>query len=202
MARQAQAVAPVPAAQAASEPRYFATAADWAAWLDAHAATARELLVGFHKVGSGVPSMSWPQSVDEALCHGWIDGVRTRVDELRYSIRFTPRKAHSHWSAVNVARMAELQAQGRVQPAGEAAFALRHHARTAKAAYEQPGEPELDAALLAPLQADATAWAWFQAQAPWWRKQKLWWLAKAVQPATAQRRVAQLLAACQQQQRL
>ena len=85
-------------------PRYFKSAAEFGAWLDAHAETEAELLVGFVKVGSGPSSMTWPESVDEALCVGWIDGVRRRVDDERYSIRFTPRKAKSHWSAVNIAR--------------------------------------------------------------------------------------------------
>ena len=103
-------------------------------------------LVGFHTKGSGVPSMTWPESVDEALCVGWIDGVRRRVDDTRYTIRFTPRKARSTWSAVNVARVAELTREGRMRPAGLAAFERRTAERTGTYAYEQPAAATLDAA--------------------------------------------------------
>jgi uncharacterized protein YdeI (YjbR/CyaY-like superfamily) len=105
-----------------AEPVFFAGPADWRAWLEANHATASEISVGFWKVGSGKPSISWPQSVDEALCFGWIDGVRHRIDDEAYRIRFTPRKPGGIWSQVNVKRFAELKAQGRVTPAGQAAF--------------------------------------------------------------------------------
>src|SRR4051812_9192148 len=103
-------------------PTFFETPAAFRAWLEAHHATAKELLVGFYKKGSGKPSITWPESVDEALCFGWIDGVRRRIDDMSYSIRFTPRKTSSIWSAVNVARVAELTALGRMQPDGLRAF--------------------------------------------------------------------------------
>lgn len=179
-----------------TEPLYFDSAADFRAWLAAHAASARELLVGFHKVGSGRPHMTWPQSVDEALCVGWIDGVRKRVDDTRYTIRFTPRKAGSHWSAVNIRRVAELQALGRMQPAGLAAFAQRSEARTARAAYEQPGMPALPPQDEALFRADAAAWAFFERQAASWRKRMLWRILSARQPQTRERRLAQLIADC------
>ena len=106
-------------------PTFFATAAAFRQWLELHAAEATELLVGFHKVDSGRPSMSWSESVDEALCFGWIDGIRRRLGEASYSIRFTPRRPGSIWSAVNTRRAAALAAQGRMAPAGLAAFEAR-----------------------------------------------------------------------------
>lgn len=99
----------------APTPTFFPTPDAFRQWLAAHASTATELLVGYHKVGSGKPSMTWSESVDEALCFGWIDGVRRRIDDAAYSIRFTPRKPTSIWSAVNIAKCAQLQAEGRLR---------------------------------------------------------------------------------------
>jgi uncharacterized protein YdeI (YjbR/CyaY-like superfamily) len=183
-------------------PLYFSHPAGFRDWLQAQGTTARSLLVGFHKVGSGTPAMRWPESVDEALCVGWIDGVRTRVDAQRYTIRFTPRKPGSHWSAVNVARMAELIAAGRVSPAGLAAWAQRDAARTARASYEQPGMPSLPPQAEAEFRTHPQAWAWFSAQAPSYRKKVIWNLLKAKQPATAARHLARLIEASAQQRRL
>src|SRR6476469_9146341 len=109
----------------APQPTFFATPDDFRAWLEAHHATAPELLVGFYKVGSGRPSITWPESVDEALCFGWIDGIRKRLDDTSYTIRFTPRKPRSTWSAINIKRAQELIDLGRMRPAGLAAFAAR-----------------------------------------------------------------------------
>jgi len=106
-------------------PTFFEDAAFFRSWLEVNASSSAELLVGFGKVGCGLPSMSWPESVDEALCFGWIDGVRRRIDGASYSIRFTPRKSTSIWSAVNIAKVQQLRALGRMTPAGEQAFAQR-----------------------------------------------------------------------------
>ena len=116
---------------------FFAGPAKFRDWLAAHHAEATELLVGFHKLDSGQPSLTWPESVDEALCFGWIDGVRRRIDETSYSIRFTPRKAASVWSAVNIAKVAKLEAEGRMTEAGRTAFARRRENRSGIYAYEQ-----------------------------------------------------------------
>ena len=124
-------------------PSFFASAAEFCAWLERHAATQAELLVGYHKVGSGRASMSWPESVDEALCFGWIDGVRKRIDEHTYQIRFTPRRPGSTWSAVNIAKAASLGASGRMRPAGVTAFACRTERKSSVYAYEQAGTLEL-----------------------------------------------------------
>src|SRR5258706_5599461 len=119
------------------KPLFFKTPADWRRWLEAHHDREDELLVGFYKRGSGRPSITWPESVDEALCFGWIDGIRRSVDEERYTIRFTPRKRTSTWSSVNIKRVAELTAQGLMQPAGLEAFKARREYRSGIYAYEQ-----------------------------------------------------------------
>src|ERR1700755_363137 len=118
------------------QPRFFANPALFRAWLNTHHGTAAELLVGFHKVGSGKASMSWPQAVDEALCFGWIDGVRKRIDANAYTIRFTPRRTGSIWSAVNLRRAAALIAQKRMQSAGRSAYETRRMGRSGIYSYE------------------------------------------------------------------
>jgi uncharacterized protein YdeI (YjbR/CyaY-like superfamily) len=176
-----------------TEATYFSSPEEWRRWLARHHATARELLVGFYKAGTGHPTMTWPQSVDEALCHGWIDGVRRRVDEERYTIRFTPRTATSTWSAVNIRRMAELEAEGRVQPAGRAAFARRQERRSGVYSYEQRPEafPEPYASA---LRRKAKAWAFFERQPPSYRRAVIWWVISARQEATREKRLAELIA--------
>ena len=117
---------------------FFATADELREWFVANAATASELVVGFHRVGSGLASITWPEAVDEALCVGWIDSVRRRIDETSYSNRFTPRRVGSTWSAINIKRVGELRDAGRMQPRGIAAFEARDAARSAIYAYERP----------------------------------------------------------------
>lgn len=178
------------------KPVFFESAAAFRAWLEAHGERERELLVGFHKVATGRPSLTWPQSVDEALCFGWIDGVRKRIDDGAYTIRFTPRRPGSIWSAVNVARVAALAGEGRMRPAGLAAFERRIERRTGVYAYEQR-----DAAALSPSQARRfrqarAAWRWFEAAAPSYRQRMLYWVVSAKKPETRERRLAQLIAAC------
>jgi len=149
-------------------PTFFADAADWRDWLEANHASAPELSVGFWKVGSGKPSMTWPQSVDEALCFGWIDAVRHRIDDAAYRIRFMPRKPGGIWSQVNLKRFAELDAAGRVAPAGRAAWEAGKH-RTKVYSYERAAG-ELSPQALALFRANAAAWTFFQAQPPGYRK--------------------------------
>ncbi len=174
-------------------PTFFATPAKWRAWLVKHHATAGELWVGFHKKGSGTPSITWPESVDEALCFGWIDGLRRSLDADRYVIRFTPRRSTSTWSAVNIRRVAELEASGRMRRAGRDAFAARRENRTGIYAYER--RPlDLPAEFAAPLRANRAAWAYWQGATPSYRKSVAWWIVSAKQAATRQRRLAQLIA--------
>jgi uncharacterized protein YdeI (YjbR/CyaY-like superfamily) len=175
------------------EPTFFATPARFRAWLKKHHETADELLVGFYKKGSGRPSITWPESVDEVLCVGWIDGVRRNVDEESYSIRFSPRQPASVWSAVNIRRVAVLIEEGRMTPAGLAAFEKRRENRSGIYAYEQRPQdlPEPHATT---FRQDAAAWAFFMAQPPYYRKTLVWWVVSAKQEATRESRLAKLIA--------
>src|SRR5690349_9037715 len=153
---------PAPRMPTAPTPTFFATPAAFRAWLAAHHDSADELWVGFYKKATGTPTITWAEAVDEALCYGWIDGIRKKVDEASYTNRCTPRRARSDWSAVNVARVAALTQAGRMQPPGLAAFAKRPPARTGSASSEPP-PVELDAASARAFRANRKAWAFFQA---------------------------------------
>ena len=175
------------------EPTFFATPAEFRAWLERHHADRRELLVGFYKKGSGRPSITWPQSVDEALCFGWIDGVRRSLGEEAYTIRFTPRQARSTWSAVNVRRAGELKADGRMTPAGLAAFEARSADRTAIYSHEQRRAAVLEPDQEARFRAAAEAWEWFQARPPWYRRAAIHWVTSAKRAETRERRLRALI---------
>ena len=175
--------------------RYFRSAALFRAWLAAHHATATELVVGFHKVGSGRPSLTWSESVDEALCYGWIDGIRRSVDETRYTIRFTPRRRTSTWSVVNIRRVGELERLGRMRAAGRAAFEARRENRSGLYSFEQR-RAALDPSGEAAMRRNKKAWAYWQAEAPSYRKAASWWVLSAKKPETRARRLAQLIADC------
>ena len=182
----------------ASEPRFFAAPSEFRAWLEAHHALETELFVGFHKRGSGLPSMTWPEAVDAALCFGWIDGVRKSIDETSYQIRFTPRKASSKWSSVNTKRVAELTVLGHMHEAGLKAFAARVAAKSGVYAYEQRHSIELDASQRKEFQRNKQAWEYFEAQANWYRKTALWWVVSAKQEATRVKRLSELIASSEQ----
>jgi uncharacterized protein YdeI (YjbR/CyaY-like superfamily) len=173
---------------------FFAAPDDFRAWLAEHHETERELLVGFHKRGSGRPSITWPESVDAALSFGWIDGVRRSIDEHSYSIRFTPRKRTSIWSAVNVARVAELVKSGKMAPAGLRAFAARTPERTGVYSFERNVAARLTAAQEKALRANRKAAAFFDGQAPWYQRAAIHWIVSAKRDETKERRLAQLIA--------
>lgn len=175
------------------EPVFFATPAEFRAWFEAHHETAQEVLVGFYKKDSGKPGITWPESVDEALCFGWIDGVRRSLDEISYCIRFTPRKPRSIWSDVNIKRAQELIVLGRMQPAGLKAFEQRTEARSRIYAYEQRNTAQLDEAAEQRFRANAAAWAFFQRQPPSYRRTAIWWVVSARQEATRINRLATLI---------
>jgi uncharacterized protein YdeI (YjbR/CyaY-like superfamily) len=183
-------------------PLFFATGALFGAWLRAHGGQQNELIVGFWKVGSGQRSMSWSESVDEALCVGWIDGVRQRIDEQAYQIRFTPRRPGSIWSAINLAKVERLQAQGRLQPAGLQAYAGRLAHKSAVYAYEQPQPAALTPEETAGFRQHTTAWAYFEACPPSYRQPVLHRITTAKKAETRARRLQQLIDACALQQRL
>jgi uncharacterized protein YdeI (YjbR/CyaY-like superfamily) len=172
---------------------FFATPVELRAWLEANHAQASELWVGFHKKGSGLPSMTWPEAVDEALCFGWIDGVRKSIDETSYANRFTPRKSRSTWSAVNIKRVRELVAEGRMRPAGLRAFAARADDKSGTYSYEQRDAVELGDAYERQFRAKHAAWDFFQAQAPSYRKAAIWWVVSAKKEETRQRRLTALI---------
>ena len=185
-----------------ADPIYFNTAAELESWFDEHADGSSKLIAGFMKKGSGHPSVTWPEAVDEALCVGWIDGVRHRIDDERYQIRFTPRKATSHWSAVNINRIPILQAQGRMTPAGLAAFEKRTAAKSMQASYEQATMPELSTAEQDQFRQNITAWACYQALPPGYLKRVVWWVVSAKQITTREKRLGELIQACEEGRRL
>ncbi len=176
-----------------AKPRFFATPVDFRPWLQEHHARAAELLVGFHKAKTGKPSLTWPQSVDEALCFGWIDGVRTSLGETSYTIRFTPRKPTSHWSAVNLKRVKELVAAKRMRPAGLRAYEKRSEGTSGRYSYEQRHTIELPAAALAKLRARAKAWKYFEAQPASYRTAAKHWVMSAKKQETRDKRLAILV---------
>jgi len=174
------------------EPKFFATPAAWREWLEKHHDKRQELLVGFYRKNSGHPSITWPESVDVALCFGWIDGVRRRIDSASYSIRFTPRKPRSIWSAVNINRVEELTRQALMNPAGLKAFEAREEKRSAIYAFEQKSI-EFEAAQEKQFRANPAAWRFFQSQPPWYRRTATWWVISAKREETKKQRLSTLI---------
>lgn len=177
-------------------PTFFKDAAAMRAWLSEHGATAHELIVGFVKTHTGQATLTWPQAVDEALCFGWIDGVRTSIDENRYKIRFSPRKPNSRWSAVNIRRVPELEAAGRMTKAGLDVFALRQESKSKVASYEQEEFPELSPAERAEFKMNKKAWAFYEALPPSHRRKVNWLIISAKKPETRSKRFNALVSAC------
>jgi uncharacterized protein YdeI (YjbR/CyaY-like superfamily) len=181
------------------KPRFFATPEDFRAWLEKNHATANELLVGFWKKSSGRPSMTYPQALDEALCFGWIDGVR-RGAEHHHTIRFTPRKAKSKWSAINVNHVKRLIAAKRLKPAGLKAYEARGDKAGLNYSYEtrQPFDP----ALKAQFERNSRAWAFFMAQPPGYQRIATWWVMNAKREETRLKRLGTLIADSAAERRL
>jgi uncharacterized protein YdeI (YjbR/CyaY-like superfamily) len=175
------------------KPRFFARPEGFRSWLKVNHAKKRELLVGFYKVDTGKPSITWPQSVDQALCFGWIDGVRRSLGAEAYAIRFTPRKATSIWSAINVARVAELERLGQMSAAGRRAFAARTPERTGVYSFERAEAAKLSRTETTLLRKNAKAHAFFEAQPPWYQRAVRHWIVSAKRPETRARRLAQLI---------
>ena len=177
----------------ASKPKFFATPAAWRSWLEKNHAKQTELWVGFHKRKSGMPSITWPESVDGALCFGWIDGVRKSLGEDSYTIRFTARRPRSVWSAINIKRVGELAALKLMQPAGIEAFKSRADERSAIYAYEQRKGARLTPELEKRFRANKRAWKFFEAQPPWYRRTSSWWVVSAKKEETRLKRLTQLM---------
>lgn len=183
------------------KPKFFKTQSDFRSWLETHHATMQELWVGYYKKDSGKPSITWPQSVDEALCFGWIDGIRKSIDDVSYTIRFTPRKVRSVWSAVNIKRAHELAELGIMQPAGLKALEVRDENRSGIYSYEQRS-PELPEPYRQQLKKNRAAWKFFEAQPPSYRKAANWWVLSAKKEDTRATRLNKLIAHSAQGQRI
>jgi uncharacterized protein YdeI (YjbR/CyaY-like superfamily) len=182
-------------------PRFFRTPLDFRAWLSKNHAKSAELWVGFYRKNSGRPSITWSESVDEALCFGWIDGIRKRVDQRSYQIRFTPRRRGSIWSAINIKRAQELTKQNRMRPTGVKAFAARIETKSGIYSYEQrPAELPKHYAKL--LKQNEAAWDFFQAQPPSYRKMIAWYVISAKRKETQSQRMVRLIAASAKGKRL
>jgi uncharacterized protein YdeI (YjbR/CyaY-like superfamily) len=175
------------------KPTFVPTPEAFRRWLERHHETESVLLVGFYKTGSGRPSITWPESVDEALCFGWIDGVRKAIDAESYCIRFTPRKRGSTWSVVNMRKARELIASGRMRPAGLRAFERRDPGTSGTYSFEQRAAVRLSPEAEALFQANAAAWSFFQSRPPGYRKTATWWVVSAKQEATRMRRLRTLI---------
>jgi uncharacterized protein YdeI (YjbR/CyaY-like superfamily) len=178
--------------RSAEQPAYFATPDDFRAWLEEHHDSAKELWVGFHKKSTGKPSITWPEAVDQALCFGWIDGIRKSVDSDSYMNRFTPRRPRSTWSAVNIKRVQELTAAGLMRPAGIAAFEKRTDDNSAVYSYEQR-DARLDPEYERQIRTNEAAWSFFQAQSPWYRRTASRWVMSAKREETRRKRLAALI---------
>jgi uncharacterized protein YdeI (YjbR/CyaY-like superfamily) len=180
---------------------FFETPAKFRAWLQKHHKTADELWVGFYKKATGKTSITWQEAVDEALCFGWIDGIRKKVDADSYTNRFTPRRRGSFWSAINTRRAAELIEEGRMRPAGRRAFDARDTARTA-AHHAARDNPRFEKAHEREFKANRTAWAFFAAQPPGYRRMMIWFVVSARRDETRARRLQQLIALSAAKRRL
>jgi uncharacterized protein YdeI (YjbR/CyaY-like superfamily) len=184
------------------EPLFFPSPADFRTWLEKNHDQARELLVGFRRRDSGKPSITWPEAVDQALCFGWIDGVRRSFGASSYTIRFSPRKPSSAWSVINIGRVKELMAQGMMRPAGLAAFEARLAKKSAIYSYEQRFSARFDGAAARRFQANKAAWEFFQQQPPGYRRTATYWVVSAKMEETRARRLATLIADSAQRRRI
>jgi uncharacterized protein YdeI (YjbR/CyaY-like superfamily) len=172
---------------------FFRTQSDFASWLERNHDTAKELWVGYHKKSTGHPSITWPESVDMALCFGWVDSVRKGIDEDRYMNRFTPRRPGSNWSARNIKRVEELIELGLMRPAGLKAFEERREDRSAIYSYEQRHLATLDEDYEQQFRRNKKAWAFFQSCTPSYRQMAIYWVMTAKRHETRRRRLATLI---------
>jgi uncharacterized protein YdeI (YjbR/CyaY-like superfamily) len=175
------------------EPQFFATPQEFRAWLEEHHATAPEVLVGYYKKHTGRPTMTWTQSVREALCFGWIDGIRRSLGDESSTIRFTPRRPNSNWSALNLRHVEELIREGRMTPAGLAAYEARKPERTGVYSYEQRHLARLEPEHEERFRADPKAWEFFEAQPPGYRQTAIYWVVSAKREETRSRRLDTLI---------
>lgn len=180
---------------------FFKTQDEFRKWLEVHHEKETELIVGFYKVNSGKPSMNWSQSVDQALCFGWIDGIRKSIDKESYSIRFTPRRSTSNWSAINIKKIEALKKAGFMKPAGIKAFSLRKENKSENYASED-GPVFYDSTYEKQFKANKIAWDFFMKQAPSYRKAIMRWIMSARQEKTRQSRLEKTIIASREQKRV
>ena len=180
--------------KAQMKPVYFTNSSAFREWLEVNRNMTEELWLGFYKRGSGRPSITYAEALDQALCYGWIDGVRMRIDDQAWAIRFTPRKPRSVWSAVNIKHARRLVSEGLMQPAGLKAFKGRADERSALYSYEQRRSPVLPPPLEKEFKKDRKAWDWFQSRPPSYRKPAIWWIISAKREETQRKRLDQLMA--------
>jgi uncharacterized protein YdeI (YjbR/CyaY-like superfamily) len=178
------------------DPTFFKDAQAFRKWLESNAATSSELLMAYYKVATGQRCMSYSESVDEALCFGWINGVRRRVDDRTYLIRFTPRRPSSIWSAVNIAKVERLRAEGRMTPSGETAFAHRSEAKSVVYAHEQASPADLSPSELRVFKRKQRAWKFFEATPLGYQRVVLHWVTRAKKEETRASRLSKLVEAC------
>lgn len=173
--------------------KFFRNAAAFRRWLEKHHDKEDELWIGFYKKGAARRGITYPEAVDESLCFGWIDGIRKAIDEERYANRFTPRKPKSNWSDVNRKRVAELIAEGRIQPAGLAAFESRDDARSGVYSFENRDKARLTPEQEQRFRKNARAWSFFESQPPGYRRIAIWWVVSAKREETREKRLATLI---------
>jgi uncharacterized protein YdeI (YjbR/CyaY-like superfamily) len=181
---------------------FFTTPAELRAWFEENHETASELWIGQYKKATKRPTITWAEAVDEALCFGWIDGKLQRIDDERHRQRFTPRRKGSNWSEVNIANVARLRKEGRMTPAGEAAFAARRAVEPGALTYERRHEAAFDAEQEAAFRANEGAWSWFERQSPSYRHMATFWVVSAKRPETRARRLRQLIDCAAEGQRV
>lgn len=182
-------------------PIFFPTPSDFRKWLDKNHKTQKELIVGFYKVGTKKPSMTWSESVDQALCYGWIDSVRRSVDDQSYCIRFTPRNPKSIWSAINIAKIEALSKQGLMKPAGLEIYEKRKDNKSKIYAYEQELK-RFSATFEKQFKANKKAWKFFISQAPSYQKTAIHIVMTAKQETTKIKRLQELIESSEAQQKM
>lgn len=183
------------------KPKFFKSQEEFREWLREHHDKRGELIVGFYKVSSDKPSMTWPESVDQAICFGWIDGIRRKIDEESYSIRFTPRRPDSTWSKVNIAKVAKLKKEGLMRPAGLRAYEKRTEERSGTYSYEGKA-PNFSKEFRDEFRKNKKAWEHYRAQPPYARKMSEKWVMSAKMEKTRERRLAKVIDACEKGEKL
>ena len=183
-------------------PRFFPTPKHFRSWLAKYHDRADNLWVGYYRKDSGRRSITWPESVDEALCYGWIDGIRKKVDDVSYKVRFTPRRPKSIWSAVNISRVAVLTGEGRMQPPGVAAFARRDEQKSRRYSFENRATAKLSARHEREFRRDPLAWKFFKSQPPGYRRLAAWWVVSARRTETRRARLERLITVSRARRRI